>query len=337
MFQLHKNIDLKPYNTFGIRASADGLVEFSNAVALIDYLEHNPLPESYFILGGGSNLLFTGNYSGWLFYPNIPGLHVVKENRHHIWLEAGAGVTWDNLVAFAVGSGWGGVENLSGIPGMVGATPVQNIGAYGAEVGERIERVKAIDLLKKKEVTFSRDECCFAYRNSLFKNERKNQVVVTSVVYKLDKSPVYNLDYGSLKAEVERQGTLSLSTIRQTIMSIRDSKLPDYHTIGNAGSFFKNPVLDRTRVESLMEQYPGMPVYTTPDREKRKLAAGWLIDQCGWRGYREGDAGVHPGQALVLVNYGEASGRDIFHLSEKIRQSVSERFGVLLEPEVNIL
>jgi UDP-N-acetylmuramate dehydrogenase len=288
-------------------------------------------------LGGGSNLLFISDFDGWIIHPNIPGIGQINEDRNHIYIEAGAGEKWDDLVDFSVKYDLGGLENLSNIPGKVGASAIQNIGAYGKEAKESIHLVKGIDLSDGKEILFSNEDCRFGYRDSIFKNELKGKIVVTSIVFRLDKFPEYFLDYGTLKAEAEKLGKINLSTIRQAVINIRGLKLPDPEKLGNAGSFFKNPVVTRDFTDSLRVQYFHIPVYETLQPDKVKIAAGWLIDQCGWKGFREGDAGVHKDQALVLVNYGKATGTEIYLLSEKIKKSVFEKFGVELEPEVNII
>jgi UDP-N-acetylmuramate dehydrogenase len=289
------------------------------------------------ILGGGSNILFISDFDGLIIHPNIPGIRLVNEERNHIYIEAGAGEKWDDLVSFTVKYDLGGLENLSNIPGKVGASTIQNIGAYGKEAKEYIHLVEGIDLTNGKEIVFSNEDCRFAYRDSIFKNKLKGNIVVTSVVFKLDKFQEYFLDYGILKDEVEKLGTINLANIRQAVINIRGSKLPDPEKLGNAGSFYKNPVVSKDFAEGLRVQHSPIPVYETLQPGMVKIAAGWLIDQCGWKGYRDGDAGVHKDQALVLVNYGKATGKEIFQLAEKIKTSVFEKFGVELEPEVNVV
>jgi UDP-N-acetylmuramate dehydrogenase len=337
MIRLLNNFDLLQNNTFHLKAIAKNYFEFTESEELLFFLEKGYLTEPYLILGGGSNMLFQNNFDGLVIHPNIPGIFQVNEDRNHIYLEAGAGVEWDELVDYAVKYDLGGLENLSLIPGKVGASPVQNIGAYGVEVKDCIHLVKGIDLHSGKREEFFNADCKFGYRNSIFKNELKNQIVVTSVVFKLDKFPVFILDYGALKSEVEKLGDLTLANVRKAVITIRESKLPDPKLIGNAGSFFKNPIVDQLKADKLKEEYANVPIYNSSEHGKVKLAAGWLIDQCGWKGYRLGDAGVHTDQALVLVNYGNATGIEILSLSEKIRSSVFEKFGVLLEPEVNMV
>lgn len=336
MIRLLEQFDLTPYNTFHLKASADRFFEFTETEDLLMYLKHQGLEEPHLVLGGGSNLLFRQHYPGLVIHPNIPGIIEADEDRNHLYWEVGAGVEWDELVERAVKSELGGLENLSLIPGKVGAAPVQNIGAYGVEAGDRIELVRFIHLETGKMMELKGEDCHFAYRDSIFKNELKNRVVMTSVIFRLDKFPEFSLDYGTLKAEVEKAGKVNLGNIRNVVIRIREAKLPDPKVIGNAGSFFKNPVVDLELARKLLDKYPQMPVYSVGEAHV-KLAAAWLIDQCGWKGFRKGDAGVHHHQALVLVNYGNASGEALVDLSQQIRNSVQEKFHVLLETEVNII
>lgn len=288
------------------------------------------------ILGEGSNMLFVDNFPGLIINPNIPGINLVHEDRNNVWLEVGAGVNWDQMVEFTVFHHWGGIENLSLIPGKVGASAVQNIGAYGMEIQNRIESITGFDLETLTEYTIEVSDCQYAYRDSIFKNQLKNRFIITSVVFKLDKFPEFILNYGDLKSEVEKLGEVNLRNIRKTVISIRESKLPDPAIYGNAGSFFKNPIVESLQANQLLNDFPTMPHYLTTGG-KTKLAAGWLIEQCGWKGFRRGDAGVHEKQALVLVNYGNATGKEIYDLSEEIKQSVQKKFGVDLEREVNVI
>lgn len=336
MIRLLDNFDLTSYNTFNLKATADRFFEFTESDEMLIFLQREKLPSKHLILGGGSNLLFQTNYSGLVIHPNIPGIVEEDEDRNFVYLEAGAGVEWDELVKRSVQYELGGLENLSLIPGNVGAAPVQNVGAYGAEAKDRIYKVRGVNLETGKRFEMDADDCRFAYRNSIFKNELKNKVVITSVVFKLDKFPEFNLEYGALKIEVEKLGKVSLENIRKAVIQIREAKLPDPKVIGNAGSFFKNPVVDFEVAKQLVEKYEKVPVYPA-DENSAKLAAGWLIEQCGWKGYRNGDVGVHPNQALVLVNYGDGLGSEIVELSHQIQKSVQEKFHILLEPEVNII
>lgn len=289
------------------------------------------------ILGGGSNLLFVSDFDGLVLYPNIPGILPEKEDASHVWVRAGAGVEWDDLVEFTVGKGWGGIENLSLIPGKVGAAPVQNIGAYGQEAADTIVSVSGIDLRNGNEWEINASDCRFAYRNSIFKQELKGKFLVTSVLFKLGKFPQLNLSYEGVARMLDGISEPTVSDVRNVIVDIRRSKLPDPAVIGNAGSFFKNPVVESDLASRLSESHPSMPQYAVGDVGKVKLSAGWLIDQCGWKGATRGGAGVHEKHALVLVNRGEGTGKEIYDLSEEIRQSVRLRFGVDLEREVLVI
>jgi UDP-N-acetylmuramate dehydrogenase len=337
MIRFIEQPDLKPYNTFNLQATADFFFEFTESDEMMVFLENNKLPNAWFILGGGSNVLFCNNFPGIIFHPNIPGISILAEDRNHVYIEAGAGTEWDELVEYTVELGLGGLENLSAIPGKVGASPVQNIGAYGSEAKDSIVLVRAIDIVQNQKVEFTNEECKFGYRDSIFKNERKGSCIITEVQFRLDKFPEFRVDYGDVKTEAERLGGVNLRNIRDAIVGIRSSKLPDTKKLGNAGSFFKNPVVDEQMVSEIRKVYPDVPVYTSSDAGKLKLAAGWLIDKCGWKGVKKGDAGVHNKQALVLVNHGNATGKEIFMLSEEIIRSVYNTFGVELEREVNIV
>lgn len=338
MIRFSEDFSLKNYNTFGVDAKTRFFFEFTEGEDLYDFLQANESwrEEEIFLLGGGSNLLFVDDFNGLIIHPNVPGANVVRETRNQVWLEVGAGENWDNFVDYCVKSEYYGLENLSLIPGTVGAAPVQNIGAYGVEVQDFVETVNGFDLQSMTKYSVPAEQCQFAYRDSVFKRELKNRFIVTSVVFRLEKFADFKLDYGSLKAEVEKLGEPTPQHVRNAVIAIRQSKLPDPEEIGNAGSFFKNPVVESSLAEELKAAYPEMPVYGAGDG-KSKLAAGWLIDQCGWKGYRDGDAGVHEKQALVLVNYGKATGKEIYNLSQKIRQSVVDKFGISLEPEANII
>ena len=338
MIRFEQNFSLKAYNTFGIEATARYFFEFTEFEDLPYFLANFPDWEklSVLLLGGGSNMLFADDFDGLVIHANIPGIKQVNEDRNHVWLEVGAGENWDRFVAYCVNQWYGGIENLSLIPGNVGAAPVQNIGAYGVEVCDYIESVKGFDLKTFEAFDILADDCRFGYRDSVFKHELKNRFIVTSVVFRLDKFIEYKLDYGDLRAEVEKRGGENIHYVRDAVIAIRESKLPDPEILGNAGSFFKNPIVSNDFAENLKNQFPQLPVYSAGEG-KSKLAAGWLIDQCGLKGYRVGDAGVHEKQALVLVNYGSASGNEVYELAKHIQQSVQERFQVALEPEVNLI
>jgi UDP-N-acetylmuramate dehydrogenase len=338
MIRAYSNYQLQKHHTFGTEAFAKYYFEFTETDDLKEFLANNKEWQNneILILGEGSNLLFVNDFDGLMLNPNIPGIKIVHEDRNNIWLEVGSGVVWDDLVEYAVFNQWGGIENLSLIPGKVGAAAVQNIGAYGMEIQNQIESVTGTDLETQSEYTIELVDCQYSYRDSIFKNQLKNRFIITSVVLKLDKFPEFILNYGDLKAETEKHGAVNLRNIRKAVIGIRESKLPDPKIFGNAGSFFKNPVIENAKSELLLAIYPNMPSYPASNGRK-KLAAGWLIEQCGWKGFRRGDAGVHEKQALVLVNYGNASGKEIFELSEEIRLSVLEKFGVELEREVNVI
>lgn len=336
---IYKNIPLKKYNTFGLDYKADCMIHISTekeATALFKGTVSWKKP--LLILGSGSNILFTGDYKGTILYPELGGIKIEEQiqNEETIIISAGASIIWDDLVKWTVNKGFGGLENLSLIPGKVGATPVQNIGAYGVEVKDKIVKVKTINVDDGSIQVFSNGECEFSYRNSIFKNSKKSKYLVTRVYYRLTVSPLLNLNYGSLKEEVNKLGGETLKNVRQAVINIRRNKLPDPEITGNAGSFFKNPVILSTDAAQLKKDYPLMPVYEDQSGYT-KLAAGWLIDQCGWKGKRTGDAGVHDKQALVLVNYGNATGKEIYNLSEEIKKSVHEKFGVALEREVEVV
>lgn len=338
MISFFENHSLKSHNTFNIEAKAKFYLEFTE----IDDLKHFTVLDSYLgknkilILGEGSNMLFLDDFDGLVIHPNIQGIRQVKENSQNIWIEAGAGEIWDEFVKYCVELQLGGIENLSLIPGTVGAAPVQNIGAYGQEVANVIERVKGFDFEKKENIEYSNKECGFSYRDSVFKHMFRNRLIITSVVFKLSKFPEFRLDYGNLKEKVNQRGGITLEKIKGAINEIRMSKLPDVKELGSAGSFFKNPVVNIQVSKEIEAKFGEMPFYQVIDG-KVKIAAGWLVEQCGWKGFREGDVGVYGKQALVLVNYGNATGKDIFILSEKIKQTVFNKFGIELEREVNCI
>ncbi|MEO8405935.1 MAG: UDP-N-acetylmuramate dehydrogenase [Chitinophagaceae bacterium] len=346
--QVQENISLKPYNTFGIDASARYFGAFSSAGMLTELMTQAKAAASaklpMMILGGGSNILLTKDYDGLILKNNLKGIEKIDEDAESVYIKAGAGEGWHALVLHCIKNNWAGLENLSLIPGCVGASPMQNIGAYGVEVKDVFHQLTAFHLQEKCNYTFSLKDCDFGYRESVFKHKYKDQFAILSVTYRLKKTPVLNTSYGAIEAELEKMGVkeLSIGAISKAVVNIRSSKLPDPKEIGNAGSFFKNPLITKEKFLSLREKYPDIPGYENADGLV-KLAAGWLIEQCGptynvsWKGYRHGDAGVHANQALVLVNYGNASGVDIYNLSEDILRSVSEKFNVRLEREVNIV
>ncbi len=337
MQQLHENYDLTQHNTFGIKAKARYFFEFDNADELCNLLKQNDILNSeYMTIGGGSNLLFTDDYNGLIIHPTMQGIEVVSEDNETILVRVGANHNWDDFVAWSVANNYGGVENLSLIPGVVGAAPVQNIGAYGVEAKDSIESVEAISLESKQLITINNAQCEFDYRSSIFKTDYKNLFVITHVNFRLQKQPVFQINYGSIKDELKQYDEINLENIRKVIIQIRESKLPDTTVLGNAGSFFKNPIVNRETANQLTEKFGDMPQYII-DNQQIKLAAGWLIEQCGWRGKRKGNVGVYDKQALVLVNHGNATGAEVLELANAIRKSVWLKFGVKLEPEVNAI
>jgi len=339
MIRFFENYSLKALNSFSTEASARYFFEFTEAEDLLELMQTRPAGflNPLLIMGGGSNLLFTEDFEGWVLFPHIPGITTEREDRNGIWLRVGAGVVWDDFVAYAVREGWGGIENLSLIPGRVGAVPVQNIGAYGQEVSEVVEQVSGIDLCTGEICHIPAAGCEFRYRNSIFKQELRGSFVITSVLFRLDKFPLPFLSYQGVADAVQHIPQPGIADVREAVIGIRRTKLPDPEVLGNAGSFFKNPLVSETLSSQLKADFPDIPVYPADEEGKVKLSAGWLIDRCGWKGVRRGDAGVHEKHALVLVNYGNATGRQIYDLSEEIRQSVLGRFGVDLEREVNVI
>jgi len=340
---IQENISLKKYNTFGIDATARYFSTFTNTDELNELIGFNePSTINHqlttMILGGGSNILLTKNFDGLVLKNEILGIEKLKEDEEHVYVKAGAGVNWHQLVVHCINNNWAGMENLSLIPGNTGASPMQNIGAYGVEIKDIFYGLEAFHLEEKKIVVFNLQDCEFGYRESVFKRKFKNQFVIISVTYRLNKNPVFNTSYGAIEQELEAMGVkeLSIQAISQAVINIRSSKLPDPVVIGNAGSFFKNPEIGINDFTILKENFPTMVGYNLPNGNV-KLAAGWLIEQCGWKGYRNHDAGCHSKQALVLVNYGNANGAEIYALSSSIISSVQEKFGVVLEREVNII
>jgi UDP-N-acetylmuramate dehydrogenase len=339
MTQIQQNIPLRQYNTLGIDAIARQFAAFNSVDELIKLIEINPIPgKTPLILGGGSNMLFKDHVTGLVLKNEIPGLETVKEDDDHVYVKVGAGTNWHSFVQFCLQNNWAGVENLSLIPGCVGASPMQNIGAYGVEIKEVFEQLEAFHVHDKKVHVFNARDCEFGYRESVFKGKYRNQYIILNVTYRLNKTPKFNTSYGAIEQELERMGVqqLSIQAISQAVINIRTSKLPDPAKIGNAGSFFKNPSVTADVYAQLKTQYPNIVGYPNADGTV-KLAAGWLIEQSGWKGYRRGDAGVHEKQALVLVNYGNATGKEIYDLSEDVMKSVHAKFGVHLEREVNVV
>jgi UDP-N-acetylmuramate dehydrogenase len=288
------------------------------------------------VLGGGSNLLLTKNIQGTVLHMLAKGISVVHETKENVFVQASAGENWDSFVQYAVQNGWGGIENLSLIPGTVGASPIQNIGAYGAEVKDTIESVRYFNLKTKTFCILKNKDCRFGYRDSIFKHKLKNTAIITHVVFRLSKKPVLNSSYGAVAEELKKYPAVNLLTLREAVIAIRRRKLPDPTIMPNSGSFFKNPVVTSAQYKKIQKAFPDIPHFISEDK-KIKIPAAWMIEQCGWKGFRKGDAGVHELQPLVLVNYGKATGKEILALASKIIQSVKKKFGVDLATEVNVI
>lgn len=332
------NYSLLPYNTFGMDVKAARFVEYESVDELRHFLcgrQDKTVPLLH--VGKGSNLLFVSDYPGIILHSGIKGIQVLQETDDFVDLRVGSGEVWDDLVDYTVQQGWYGAENLSLIPGEVGASAVQNIGAYGVEAKDLIVSVETVSVATGEPRVFTNEACRYAYRESIFKQELKGQYIVTYVTYRLKKHPVYHLDYGNIRAELEKENeTLSLALLRRIIIRIREAKLPDPEKIGNAGSFFMNPIVPVAQFEALCKEYPDMPHYKV-DENRVKIPAGWMIDRCGWKGKHLGRVGVHDKQALVLVNLGGATGEEVVRLSEEIVRSVKEKFGITIYPEVNFI
>lgn len=336
MIKEYKDHPLRDLNSFHVEERADRIIEFDSKQDLDQIFAEGATPENWYTLGGGNNILFTQRFAGTLLKPVGKGIKIKAQIDDSVIVEAEAGVEWDDLVAWSVERDLWGMENLSLIPGTVGAAPVQNIGAYGAEAKDVIERVHYFDVEDRKHHTLGCAECRFAYRESIFKHELKGRAIITSVEFRLSKSSQPSLGYGDLAKEVELRGGATLKNIREAVCAIRQSKLPDTAVLGNAGSFFKNPIVNKEVSERLKAEYDTMPIYPVSEH-KCKLAAGWLIDQAGLKGYRKGNVGVHERQALVLVNFGGATGAEVIALSKEVREKVFAKFGINIDPEVNIL
>jgi UDP-N-acetylmuramate dehydrogenase len=326
---------LLPYNTFGIDVSASRFLEYASVAELKEYIAQGAVTTPFLHIGGGSNLLFTKDYDGLILHSRIGGIEVTAEDSQTVSLRVGAGVVWDDFVACCVEHGWYGAENLSLIPGEVGASAVQNIGAYGVEVKDLITAVETVNIQGYERV-YSVEECEYAYRNSIFKRPENKSVFVTYVRFRLSKEERYTLDYGTIRQELAKYPAPTLPIVRKVIIEIRESKLPDPKVTGNAGSFFMNPIVAKEKLEALQRDYPRIPYYELPDG-RVKIPAGWMIDQCGWKGKSLGPAAVHDKQALVLVNRGGAKGSDVIALSDAVRASVRDKFGIDIHPEVNVI
>ncbi|MBK9540623.1 MAG: UDP-N-acetylmuramate dehydrogenase [Flavobacteriales bacterium] len=336
---LERNADLRTLNTFGVAARAPWLGRFRTvddlrALVFAPELEGQPR----LVLGGGSNILFTQDPQGVVLLNELPGIAVVHQDEEHVWVRSGAGVVWHELVLHTVAQGWGGLENLSLIPGKVGAAPMQNIGAYGVEIKDSFDHLEALRVEDGEVQVFRRSDCHFGYRESFFKREGRDRFVILNVTFKLKKRPEVHTTYGAIQEVLAQRNITSptIANVSEAVIQIRRSKLPDPAVLGNAGSFFKNPVVPQAVVDKIKAEHPKVVSYPAGPGEV-KLAAGWLIEQAGWKGFRKGPCGVHKDQALVLVNHGGATGSNIFDLSTRILESVKQRFGVELEREVNII
>ena len=335
MITEHEYYSLQALHTFRMNIQADRYISVTAEEEILPALGKAG-SSKILILGGGSNVLFSGNFHGVILHPLMKGIRVVKRSDDFVWLNAKAGEVWDDLVSYAVNNGFYGLENLSLIPGHVGASPIQNIGAYGIEAKDAIESVRFLNLNTRKFEELSNVQCGFGYRDSIFKHELKNKILITDVTFRLSLNERYSLDYGSIKEELKKHSGVNLKTVRTAIIDIRTSKLPDPAAIPNAGSFFKNPVVSLSHYHTLLEKYPDIPHYKNSETEV-KIPAAWLIEKCGWKGYRVKDAGVHVNQPLVLVNYGNASGQEVVALAQNIIRSVEEKMKIRLEMEVNMI
>ncbi len=334
-----ENISLRPFNTFGVNATARYFIpleELSDIKELLHLKIFNSYPS--YILGGGSNVLFIKDYKGIIVRPDFKGIEVLSETDDHLFVKVMAGENWDEFVGHCVRNNWAGVENLSLIPGNVGSAPIQNIGAYGVEIKDVFHSLEAVRIDTGKFITMKHDDCKFGYRDSIFKHELKQKMLIVSVVFKLSKNESINVAYESLSDRINGESIFpkSLGDVREIISDIRRKKLPDPNIFGNAGSFFKNPTVNAIKHKTLLKTFSEVKSFVQEDGSY-KLAAGWLIEKCGWKGYRKENVGVHPQQALVLVNYGKASGKEIMHLANDITKSVSNMFDVQLEIEVNVV
>ena len=338
MINFQTGTSLQPFNTFGIEAAAAAFYEFQAVEGLIAALAQREKEQELLILGGGSNVLLTRDFPGLVLRNGLKGIEVLEEDSDHIWVKAMAGENWHSFVMHSIAQGWAGIENMSLIPGTMGAAPMQNIGAYGVEIKQVFESLEAIEISSGELHRFDNAACEFGYRESIFKKAAKGRYVIVSVTLKLNKTPEFNTSYGAIQDTLKEMGVeeLSLKAVSDAVIKIRQSKLPDPAEIGNAGSFFKNPSIDKLDYEGLRAEFPSIPGYKQPE-DKVKVPAAWLIDQAGWKGKTFGKIGVHKNQPLVLVNYGGGQGADIRDLAMKVRESVAQKFGVKLTPEVNII
>lgn len=337
---IKENISLKSYNTFGLNVKARYFVEIETVAQLQEVIQSAVFKSNpHLILGGGSNVLLTKDFEGIVLKISIKGKDIVEEDKQSVTIKIMAGENWHEVVLYSLKNNWSGIENLSLIPGQVGAAPMQNIGAYGVELEAVFKELEAVEIKSGKRRRFDKDSCNFGYRESIFKNTYKGQFIIVAVILQLKKSDEsVNISYGAIQDILKRKGIEkpNAKDVSNAIIEIRQSKLPDPKELGNSGSFFKNPVIDRKNFEILKQQYPEIPGYEI-DENSIKVPAGWLIEQCGWKGKKVGQTGAHKQQALVLVNYGNASGAEILQLSKDIQQSVREKFNIELSPEVNII
>lgn len=336
MDSIQKNFSLKNYNTFGINVFASSFIEYTNINTLNELFINEAFNSTFFVLGGGSNVLFTNNFNGLIIYPQNKGIEIIEENNETVLLKIAAGEEWDKVVEYAVNNLFYGIENLSLIPGNMGATPIQNIGAYGVEIKDSIKFVDFFNTISGKIEQLNNSDCKFGYRDSIFKNELKNKIVVTNVYIQLSKVENYHIDYGNIKDELKKVEVINLKIVRDAVINIRKNKLPDPSIIGNAGSFFKNPIISKQLLKEIQADFEEVPYYDI-DVCQVKIPAGWLIEKCGFKGMKKGNAGVHDKQALVLVNHGNATSNEIMELSNEIIAKIQNRFGISLETEVNII
>ncbi len=335
--RIEENYSLEKHNTFHLPVKTRWFMEYMNEEELGRIFRDEYFQECLSLhIGSGSNLLFINDFNGIILHSQIKGISVVEETDDSVLLRIGAAEKWDDVVAYAVSNGWGGIENLSDIPGEAGAAAIQNIGAYGAEIKDVIETVETYNQLSFEKRTFTNEECLYGYRNSFFKDEHNDPHIVTYINIRLSKKPRFSVNYGNLKDELAKYPGLTLQAVRDAVISIRRQKLPDPDELGNAGSFFMNPIVSKEKLEALQQEYPHMPYYELANG-RVKIPAGWMIDQCGWKGKALGPAAVHDKQALVLVNRGGAKGSDIIALSDAVRASVREKFGIDIHPEVNFI
>ncbi len=336
---IEENKSLRPYHTFHLDVKAKYFVEIHSELALTELLDTEVfLKNTHLILGGGSNLLFTRDFDGLVVRLALPGIKIIDENEEKVLVQVGAGVVWHELVMHCVSKGWGGIENLSLIPGTVGASPMQNIGAYGVEVKDVFRSLEAVEIETRKRRTFSKEECEFGYRESIFKKRLKGRFIITSVTFVLEKKAKVNTSYGAINETLSNWGIKkpTITDVSKAVVHIRQSKLPNPDEIGNAGSFFKNPSFSKLSYTRLQNEYPELPGYPQEDGSV-KVPAGWLIEKDGWKGKTIDKIGVHKHQALVLVNYGGGNGKDIWELAQAIQASVKQRFGIELSAEVNVV